>query len=347
MNIPAEGGVLEQQDYPWQYDTVVDPSRTKQLGEPYENAKGGTLFSEVVYMSDGVPYEVVTGVPEEPVTDIGVILTTAWFTSIKGHNTHTTLKLMQMGYPVTLIGPEGGHFDPSIGPIEKIKHLKQIELARTAHNMHEILSHTQPRFDQDPENCVALGESRGAMVGKGFVASDRLHGRNVLYADFVAPCFAKEVSISQLIEYRDQLPHELASLAHLAGKTSLRRLIHYPSTLNVNPNALAHALATIPTLISGQAGNMARHTDQDQNMHITGFQGDHAGQIEEWEDIFSAHGGVRVARESGSHVTIANNQTLGKMVSRLSGLAEQLHEGAPIEEIDFSYVHLTPLEEAA
>jgi hypothetical protein len=128
-----EGSVLER--------NPVMKSETKQE----MHSRHGDSLLQLVTLENGRKYEVVLSEPMEQRSDFPVVFTTALGTSVRGHNWHTMHQMMDLGYPVVLIGPEGGH--PHVPKTPRswqrfMKNLMNISLEETASNMHEILEFT-------------------------------------------------------------------------------------------------------------------------------------------------------------------------------------------------------------
>ena len=65
----------------------------KILGEEYVEGVG-TLRRLGFVTAQGYSYAAIIGVPEHPESTIPVIGTSAWFTSVEGHNEHTLRNLV-------------------------------------------------------------------------------------------------------------------------------------------------------------------------------------------------------------------------------------------------------------
>lgn len=345
QSMPLENGAFL---LPWQFDTEVVPEVSGDIKPPFRDFYRGNIWTEVVYMSDGTPYEVVVGEPIKRITDTPVVFTTAWFTSVEGHNKHTLQKVLELGYPAVLVGPEGGYKPDHVKLKEARRQAKEISLPRSAHNMAQILGYTQPRYHHDEKQLITIGESRGAMVGMGIIPYAAQNDKEVIYSDYVAPCFAEGIEWHELVKLRGQLPHELGSLAVAFAEISVKRLVHLPGTINPRTHYLLHAAHTWEALSNGDAGALARYIPEDQPLQITAFRGDLAGQLKVWrDDIFSEHNQVHISEARGGHLTIANSRTLNKILGRLAALGEQLQEGRIPAEFDFSKIHLKPKLETA
>lgn len=152
------------------------------------SSKHGHTNLEIYTMENGRQYEVVSGEPREQQSDVPVVFTTALGTSVRGHNWHTMYKVMDLGYPVVLVGPEGGHANWPKSPAglkRFLANLGSISIEETAANMHEILDDTDESGLYAPGDFIAIGESRASAAGMGLAALATR--RQMIYGDFIAP----------------------------------------------------------------------------------------------------------------------------------------------------------------
>lgn len=166
---------------------------------------------------------------------------------------------------------------------------------------------------------MLIGESRGAMVGMGVLALDKVFNQDVRFADLTAPCFPRKFKLSDVLLLSSQIIREPISTAQLARKLTSKRLIHYPGTVDLNPYSVAHQLAMTLAIFSGEAGEMAKLIDDDKICHITSFQSDKASMLNHWRGIFKNHANVRITPLPGSHLTLADPETHAYIMAR--GLA--------------------------
>ena len=354
MQPPKPQEVFSYNNDQWQFDSqVVNWFREK---DPVKHPNGVTLYRDVAEMTDGNKYQVHSLVPSNQKTDVPVVKTTPWLMSDRGHSRYTDLQIAELGYPVVEFGPEGNYRESVIKMLgnftlrapELWKQVHQIELARTAHNMHQILNLRGGHPFYDPSQVVLAGESRGAMVAFGVEAFADEHGRQPIYADLSAPCFATPLKKEDLWDYRGQLPAEIRSLRNIAKGFPMRRLRHYPDSLNLSPQALLYQIFTGPTLFSGQTGELADNIPLDRMMYINAFNGDIAGQGEQWQEKFADHPGVKVDIHDGSHISLAEPATLERFLGRLSSLLGELDRAdGNASDVNYERIHLNSLTRAA
>jgi hypothetical protein len=281
-------------------------------------------------LENGRHYEVVRGIPTRQRSDIGLFIGTALGTSIRGHNWYTMLHMMEEGYPVAMIGAEGGHQRLPRSPGEARRfagNLFSISIAETAANAHEIMAELDEDPIAQPGVSIKVGESRDAAVGIGFQALAHFYGREVIYSDLIAACFpdAKPLRIDpSLVPRAAQLGTQVGSLLKNAFPMHPKRAWHYARTVNPNPHFMAHVIATIPALVSGQTGTLARQIPSDARMHHTHFEDDPWTDIDGWQEAFSDHPQVIHDVRPGDHGAIAHADTQSDRRTRLRNLREEL-----------------------
>lgn len=333
----AEEGFFEPSRNP-----VVD----RELREVDSTRRGDTHL-EIFTLENGRHYEVVTGTPKRQRSDIGVVIGTALGTSIRGHNWHTLNSMMELGFPTTLVGPEGGHARIPKSPtgIKRfVQHLVSIGLRETSSNMHEILDETDMDGLREPQKIIKVGESRAAGIALGLNAQAGQFDREIVYTDAIAPCFPAANPIRPSIGLgirASQLVTQVGSLGRNSPLTHVRRMTHYPKTVNLNPYFLMHVAATIPTLVSGTAGELARDISPDAKIHHTHFEDDPWSDPDHWEEIFNEdYPYVVHDRRPGDHGAIVREENQQARLVRLRGLRDELEAGHhDISRIDWRNVH--------
>jgi hypothetical protein len=309
----------------------------------------GTTELEIFTMQNGRHYEVLRGIPARQRSEIDVDMSTALATSIHGHNFHTALKVMELGFPVTLIGPEGGHqrLPRTLADIKRfLDNLSSISILETALNAHEIID----VIDADPNpisqrgKAIRFDESRAAAVAIGFNALNSVFKRDAIYSDLTAAPFpdAKPVELKpSSIGRASQIATQVGSLVWNNGPMGLRRGRHFVRTANPNPYFILHAAATIPTLVSGLTGELARQMPTDAKVHHTHFTEDPWTDIPGWAESSEGHPFVVHDLQSGDHGAIARRDTQINRLMRLEKLRDELElTGQRPQNIDWEHVYL-------
>jgi hypothetical protein len=298
---------------------LIEHSQLTEIKEhPHEEYVAGVgLIKRAGYITkNGYAYSALIGIPETQKCDVPVIGTSAWTTSTEGHNEHTVRNFMRQGNFIIFVGAEGS-YEPKNSPTPA----GPITLADSAASILNYSNHVaqdlvEQGYDIDPTNRLLIGESRGAMVGMGVIALANDFNQNILASDLAAPCLPRKLQLSDIRNLTEQISKEPIELFKLAGKLTLSRLIHYPSTLDLSPYSLKHQFAIGFALFSGEAGAMARHIPNEALLHITVFNNDIASMHSDWQKIFQNHPNVRITPLPGGHMSIADPETLSYTLAR-------------------------------
>lgn len=290
--------------------------------------KPGLVQHEAALMDDGTMYPVLTGTPNFQRSDTAVVFTTAWLTSTKGHNMRTMLRIMQLGYPTIMIGPEGEIANRDLPFHKRVASALKTTIPQTAEDVSDIAHTKLQRMNVRDDSVIGIGESRGAMVGFGL--------KGLVYGDFTAPCFKRAPTMNELPSVASQLGKELATLGKLGIQLFGPALKHYPGTVHTDPEYYLKELFKIRMLMSGQAGKLALASNLETPMHIRTFKGDGWSQAAEWKHLFKERPHVHIETAKGNHLDIANPSTLGGISVRLAKIAEIRGYDGLFSDIDYS-----------
>jgi hypothetical protein len=288
----------------------------------------GTLRHIGLKTKQGYDYDALIGIPETQESGTPVIGTSAWFTSAEGHNEHIVRNLMRAGNYVFFAAGEGS-FESGI----KVRRKTAISLANSAAMLLNFSFHAGQELDKQGHAVslskrAVLGESRGAMVGMGVVALDEEFAQDVEFADLIAPCIPEKLdSLEDIVRLVEQVIHEPGEIIRLLGKLGLARGLHYSKTVDLSYNNLKHQVAIGGAIFNGEAGQLAKHIDLDKSMHILTFDNDFASMKGVWDEIFAKHENVTLTPLPGSHLTIADLQTLRFVIARNKALQEYTARG--------------------
>lgn len=277
----------------------------------------GTLRRIGIVTAQGYTYDTLVGIPERPECDIPVLGTTAWTTSLRGHNERIVRNLVRAGNYVIYVGAEGSYVadEPPV-PMSPITlansaaaglnfsyHVVE-ELRKDGHDIHSIL-----RF--------VIGESRGGMVAEGTDALAEDFAQDVLFSEEVAPCLPERIkSLADLYKLCEQIAKEPREMYRLAGTLTLARLRYYPHTIDIRGDCLRHQAIIGGALFSGEAGALARKHPGGTLKHLTVFENDFASKRAVWEGIYSDEPQTRITPLPGGHMTIADLETLRMVLAR-------------------------------
>lgn len=282
----------------------------------------------------GYGYDAIAAIPSEPKSHVPLLGTSAWITSgSHGHNEHTSRHWMrELRVPVLFVGQEGGYrYRASEIPYD-VDSRPDITLAGSAAATLRF-SQIMPELYGDlidSTKRTLVGESRGGMVGMGILALDKLFDQEIVYADLTAPCFPKKPAVMDLLRLTGHLLGAPQSVGNIIPHFALKQVIHLPPTLDLNPSAISHELAIGRALFSGEAGELARLIKNDVIAHITVFDKDYASMRHIWKDIFSSHSGVRITPLPGTHLSLADPQTLSFVEARHNAY-NMLSEQGPVD----------------
>lgn len=320
--------ILEMQ--PYRTDVAFLNPVIEREDREYERTKHGVTDREIFTLERGQRLEVVQGTPAEQRSDMPVVMTTALGTSVYGHNWHTMLSLMDLGYPVVMVGPNGGNMKLPKNATQAarlLKNMASISLESIAVNIHNVLDETDQHENYKAGDILYTGESQGHMALLAGAALAGYFGRNAVYADGIAGCFPTRRK--DIREHLSLLP-ETFKQTSLLGKLSLgmsaRHAMEMPRTVNPNPYFLSHVVASIPTLISGSAGEFARQLDPNIKLKKTLFVDDTWCNTKAWMDIFNAEDFPHVDIDliPGNHMTIVTKGVQDAREARFRALRDEL-----------------------
>jgi hypothetical protein len=275
----------------------------------------GQLVCRKVCMSDGSRYDVKSLEPDKRTTDVGVTMTTPWLTEPKGYNCHMAMTLMRQGYPVDLVSAE--------------RHLELLpSLHKSAQNQLAITRYTSEKHQRNDKKAIAVGVSRGAMIGFSLTAQADKHNFDIVYGDYIVPGFPRSIIDKRQFNSYLQLPKlEAATLPHIL-KLPLRTLLHYPSTFSHSPKAMINHIAAIYPLVNGSAGESAKKVPNNHHGTVVAFRGDMLSQGEYWEEIFTkkSYPYMDVVLSEGAHLSCASHTTIEAFKERMKKVLSELHD---------------------
>jgi len=252
--------------------------------------------------------------------------------------------MLDLGYPVTMIGPESEITNYSVPILERFKQAATCSLSKIAHDMNRGLDAIMPEVDVRQDALIVIGESRGAIEAPGFNNEQYSPERSAVYCDITAPTFARRPHILEMPGAAMQLGREIPELGSLALKLPLEaRGRHYAGTIHKNAEYYAKAPFAIPQLMSGEAGKLAIAARPDTPMHVRIFTGDGWSQPDEWRAIYEdkdrdGNEPVYIEMAKGPHLSIARRSTLDNIGLRLDALAEARGIDGDFDRVDFKTI---------
>lgn len=326
------------------FDTNVEQITLREAGEP--DQFGNILDRYRVVMSDGTKLGLNHCIPKDPVTNVPILETPAWFTGLHGYNEHSQRALGSMGLPSLEIGHVGEERDPWVkelarlvlNPASVAKEMRQISLARQAHNMISILKSSAEMFSLDDQQAFVFGNSRGAMTLLGVLAAKDKYDIEVPFALGVAPCFKEGLGREKITNFSLQLPLEILNGTRIGAENLIAWGAVSPNTLNASPKSLAYEFAHAPTLFRGDAGEFLQGIDTNQHLLLLSYGNDIAGQMRLWQKGLKEHPHAHVRKVPGAHGSLIDKRTLDYCMQAFKPISEQLHDGADANNLDLSYI---------
>jgi len=304
-------------------------SRLKSLEIIGDVKKAEGLIRRVGFVTlAGHAYSAFIGIPNEQSIDVPIVSTSAWFTSTEGFNEHVARELMEQGNTVFFVGSEGSYH----GAFDCGGSFSDISLARSAAAVLRFSQEAPGLVDKQiqvsEKDRFLNGDSRGAMVAMGMMAFDSYFGQNIVYGDVTAACFPQRFNLlkdkRKLLKFVAQEP---VMLAILIAPMPVRKRIELLSTIDLHPASFVHQLAITGAIFSGEAGDLAQHIPTDKVAHVLVYRGDDVSMHVEWDKIFVDHDEVRITGVGGSHLTIADPNTLAFQLARNQAVREQYTQG--------------------
>lgn len=326
------------------FDTRVE--RLVHLETETPDSQGNHLNRYSARLSDGSQIGVNICEPHTRRTDIAVLETPAWFTNLHGFNEYTQRELGALGIPSVLVGHVGQDRKSAareigsalIQPWKTVREIRNISLARQAHNMLQVFEYIKESVQVDPLHVLLHGNSRGAMVQAPLIAMAEKNELHIPFAMKVAPCFAVGFNRAFAREFASVPSKEVLN----AGRLAVRNLFDMAgsglNTINLSPKAMAYELGHIKTLFNGDAGKYVSLIPSSQNMLLLAYEDDIAGQKEAWEELYTDHYNVVVRGVPGAHLSIADKRTRSLMARVFDTYANQLHDGQHPTKLDHTHI---------
>lgn len=300
----------------------------------------GTLRRIGIRTKQGYTYDTLIGIPETPTCEVPVIATTAWTTSLRGHNERTVRNLMKNGCYVLFVGAEGSYVaDDSVEPTSTVS-LAGSASAVLNFSYHMVNELRKEGHSVDERMRLVLGESRGGMVAEGIDALAEEFCQEVLFTDQIAPCLPEQLGgLSDIYRLAEQVAKEPREMYRLIGRLTLARLQYYPHTLDIRAHSLYHQIIIGGALFSGETGHMSLHTPGTALKHITVFDNDFASNWNWWNARYGDNPLVRITPLPGSHMTIADPETLLYVLARNKAAQYFINTGKPMSDQVFDLSH--------
>lgn len=248
---------------------------------------------------------------------------------------------MKNGNYVIYVGAEGSFDDgqqiPPSSPISLAGSAAAVlnfsyhmvnELRKEGHNVHEEL-----RF--------VVGESRGGMIAEGIDALAEEFAQKVIFSDQIAPCLPEKLrGLAEALRLAEQIAKEPIEMYRLLGRLTMARLRYYPRTLDLRASNIYHQIIIGGALFGGETGYMSRHTPDTTLKHLLLFENDFASKHGWWECRYQENPLVHTTPMPGSHLTIADPETLRFVLARNTAAQLFVNSGKRLDTRVFDLSHL-------
>lgn len=321
-----------------------------QYTEPITVEGAGTLVRTGIQTAQGYTYDTLIGIPAQPQCDVPVIGTTAWTTSLRGHNEHLVRRLMRNGNYVMFVGAEGSYLTDSSPPPTSPITLANSAATVLNFSYHMVQELRQSGHTLDESHRLCVGESRGGMVAEGIDALAEEFAQDILFADQIAPCLPEKLrSVQEVYRLAEQIVKEPIEIYRLLGSLTLAHLKYYPRSLDVRLNCLGTQAVIGGALFSGETGAMSRHVPGTTLKHLTVFDNDFASNRSWWEQRYDKTPLTRITPLRGGHMTIADLETLRYVLGRNKAAQDFINSGTALTTtlFDQSHHYVAALQRAA
>lgn len=269
------------------------------------------IIKERVTMENGSYYEVTSTHAKHRTIDVGIVATAAWLTHDKGLNAERAERAASYGIDTVFISPQQN--------LDRIGHF-----GRGVCNIIQIADHMHRRADRDPDNLWVDGISQGAMHAYGVTAkAPYVDGKRVVAGDYTVACFPEGVDLRRDLAQLPQLAMNELGAATAFLKLPLSAVLHYPRTLAFHPKMLFQHAKQVPALLSGGAGDAAKHMPLDTFGHSTNYLGDIMGQGRRWVPILEQYDNLTAEYfKGGGHISLMDPRCQDKWERRLRAVHE-------------------------
>ena len=308
---------------------VVRRKTHKDLGE----TDYARFCQETIRFSDGAVRLATRAEPKEryfgqsivpyPISDGDPL-----FTGPNGLNEEIIDRTTELGFHVVWLHHQGRHAPWPTSP-ERLKtaarFLSSKSVGKSAchdHALFDDLERTGVPFSTD--EIIRFGFSRSAMSGEAFVALSPRFGRKVVHSDLMAKCFAHFPSPTDLVQTAlHQGPQEVIGFGKLLGNLAWRNMHgedglvrRYAGTFDLHPMNVAHELAWIPPLLSGDDGKYSHAIPLDTAGVRIFLTKDDMSHYAEHELIHAKHPNLMIVSIEGAHVEGAHQIVVDSRIER-------------------------------
>lgn len=306
----------------------------------------GHFSRTLVTFNDGSQYEDQTCEPLNQRYDVGVTMTTPWWTRLEGYNTEVQKLLARSGVASDLVGPP----EFPRGGFNMLRGIKNIEhLVENAHDASAQLVLAREAADKGlfhPSLLMAMGYSRGGMIGWDLLAYDSDFGFNVMYTESNDPCLILPVSIDD-IDLKDPgtykyLPKEFAAMLHAVRNHDFEVLLNMAKTGRAALHVLQH-LAVGFALFEGQAGWHLGSIPPGKVGAIRLYDQSLGNQGEVLKSVLSEFPYLYFKNKHGLHMSGMNPTVREAAVGRVLLASRMIEQDEPLSSVAWDTVQPLPI----
>lgn len=300
--------ILEKKPLPTfpQIELEASPlMRRKDLDDPHAK-----YYERQLSFSDGSHAADLIGVAQDPTSEVAIVETPAWWTSMyKGFNAKTRERLHELGRHTFTKG---------------ITTNRANSLYRNAWDVHLALNSLDVE-EFTTEVIDDEGDSNGAMTGAGVMAYGTEFQRAIRDGYLQDMCIAKKIGLDEVkkaVRHPEYVINEIVCLYKQVKRMAKRGEDprEYIDTIEFSPEFLVGNLLLTRGLFWGELGHLIAHIPEDQQGHFRFF--DHSIGNQKKYALRVVRGSSETARQgittetvTGTHLSIANPHNVDAKVN--------------------------------
>ena len=267
---------------------------------------------------------------------------------------HSLLRSMESGVDGIVFGPERS--PTSVRDVDEARALaREMTFPKCARVSHLVCDHLSRTTSTDLEHMLWTGVSLGAMKGIAFAAFAPMHGRKMVFSQFVVPACPYPRALPTDDELRRFTHDEFGALIRLSAELLAHDLRKRMFTLNQNvaramrPGLVVRYARSAPrdsvsnlftegwrdAVVSGDAGVAATRLPADRLATFELFDDDEGGPCDEWSRRLDGKLGnaIRIDVKPGRHTDALRLSNQMARARQVASLVQQIRDGVPVDEL--------------